>query len=307
MNDFSGAFGNLGINTQASPQAKPNGVAPGQSILGQVSNTARKEGSRIVIAGLEKMGKTSLAADAPRAMLVQLEVGGATVKIPKTPFLTSYGQVMQFMDEVKASCMAGTFQAQTLIFDTATALERYIHDATIMADNKGKQSMETAHGGYGKAYAYANGLFDDFLKAADELAINAGINIIFTCHVFASTQLDPQHGEFDQWDLLLHSPKNNKTYGKREMITQWADLVGFLYEPMFITKGDGEQLARGLSKNVGRVLGVSRTPGYVAGNRFGLTGECPIPDPTRNAYGVAWNTLAQGIYNASGIDLFNRD
>lgn len=303
MNDFSSAFGNI---VPAQP-AKPTQGSAGPSILGRVTRGRTKQGARIVIGGQEKQGKTTLAADAPRAMLVQLEVGGAVVSIPKTPLLSSYGEIMQFIAEVKAEAQAGRFEAQTLVFDTATALEMRINDATVAADNKGKQSMETAHGGYGKAYAYANGLFDDFLQACDELAIHGGINIVLTCHVFAAKQIDPAFGEYDQWDLLLHSPKNNKTYGKREMITQWADLVGFLHEPFFVTKGEGENLQRGQSKNIGRVLGVSRTPGYVAGNRYGMTGEIVIPDPNQQGYGSAWNALAQAIHNASGIDLFNRD
>lgn len=304
MNDFSSAFGNVNIRPQANNNAHNQA---GGSILSQVTSGRPKQGQRIVLAGQEKVGKTSLACDAPRAMLVQLEVGGATASVPKTPLLTNFGQVMGFLGEVKTECQAGRFQAQTLVWDTATALERMIHEATVAADNKGKQSMETAHGGYGKAYAYANGLFDDFMRECDELAQYGGINHIFTCHVFPAKQIDPAFGEYDQWDLLLHSPKNNKTYGKREMLTQWADLVGFLHEPMFITKGEGEALARGQSKNLGRVLGVSRTPGYVAGNRYGLTGECPIPDPTRNKFGVSWNVLAQAIYDSSGVDVFNRD
>lgn len=303
MNDFSSAFGNI---VPQQPR-QPTGPAAGGSILGRVTSGRPTQGARIVIGGQEKQGKTTLGADAPRAMLVQLEVGGAVVSIPKTPLLGSFGEVMQFMDEVKAEAQAGRFEVKTLVFDTATALEMRINDATVAADNKGKQSMETAHGGYGKAYAYANNLFDDFLKACDELAIFGGINIVLTCHVFAAKQIDPAFGEYDQWDLLLHSPKNNKTYGKREMITQWADLVGFLHEPMFITKGEGEQLSRGQSKNLGRVLGVSRTPGYVAGNRYGMTGEIPIPDPNRSGYGTAWNALADAIFKASGIDLYNRD
>lgn len=305
MNDFSSAFGNAGVQPRQPSNGMP--TQQGGSILGQVQAGRTQQGQRIVIAGVEKVGKTSLACDAPRAMLVQCEVGGAAVNVPKTPFLTAWGQVMQFLDEVRVECMAGRFQAKTLVWDTATALERMIHEQTIADDRQGRQSMETAHGGYGKAYAYANGLFDEFTKRCDELAIHAGINHVFTCHVFAAKQIDPAFGEYDQWDLLLHSPKNNRTYGKREMITQWADLVGFLHEPMFITKGEGEALQRGQSKGVGRVLGVSRTPGYVAGNRYGLTGECPIPDPTRNKFGASWNVLAEAIYNAVGIDLLNRD
>lgn len=304
MNDFSSAFGNLNIQPQQNNNAHNQG---GGSILDQVTAGRPTQGQRIVIAGQEKMGKTSLACDAPRPLLVQLEVGGAAVKVPKTPFLTQWSQVMGLLYEIRSRCQAGTFESKTLVWDTATALERMIHEQTIADDNKGRQSMETAHGGYGKAYAYANGLFDEFTKLCDELSIFAGINHVFTCHVFAAKQIDPAFGEYDQWDLLLHSPKNNRTYGKREMLTQWADLVGFLHEPMFITKGEGEQLQRGQTKGFGRVLGVSRTPGYVAGNRYGLTGECPIPDPTRNKFGSSWNVLADAIYNAVGIDLYNRD
>ena len=305
MNDFASAFGNAGIQIQQRGNVPT--MADGGSILGSVTSGRTTQGQRIVIGGVEKIGKTSLAADAPRCMLVQMEAGGVAVDIPKTPLLSTFPQVMQFMNEVKAAAQAGTFEAKTLAFDTATALELAINNQTIMDAGGGRQTMETAHGGYGKAYAYANGLFDDFLKLADELAIFGGINIILTCHVFAAKQTDPAFGEYDQWDLLLHSPKNNKTYGKREMLTQWADMVGFLHEPMFITKGEGEQLQRGVSKNMGRVLGVSRTPGYVAGNRYGLTGEITIPDPNRNRFGTAWNVLAEAIWQAKGIDVYNRD
>lgn len=304
-NNVAAAFGQVGITPQTSNNMPTSGTGP--SILDQVSNVRPKQGKRIVIGGLEKMGKTRLAADGPRTMLVTLEIGAEEVNVPKTPLLSHWWQVLQFLDEVRASCEAGTFAAFTLAWDTLTALERIMHAETIRVDNKGRQSMETAHGGYGKAYAYANGLMSDFMEKCDYLASKFGINHIFTCHIFPAKQVDPAFGEYDQWDLLLHSPKNNKTYGKREMITQWADLVGIITEPFFITQGEGETLQRGVTRNNGRVLVVSRTPAYVAGNRFGLTGEIPIPDPTRNQYGTAWNTLADAIYQSSGVDLYNRD
>lgn len=274
------------------------------SMLASVTEGTTQTGQRIVIAGVEKIGKTTLACNAPKPLLVPLEVGYAAMSIPKTRVPANYGEVMGLIAEVKAASMAGTFPAKTLIFDTGTALERLIDLQTIEDDPKSKTkrlTMETAHDGYGKAYAHSNQLFDNFLKALDELAIYGGINIIITAHVFASRGIDPIHGEYDTYDLLLHSPKNNKSHGKREMLTQWADLVGLLYEPMFITKGDGDQLARGQSMNRGRVLGVSRTPGYVAGNRYGINGEIPIPAQN------GWNALALAIYNASGIDLGNHN
>ena len=41
----------------------------------------------------------------------------------------------------------------------------------------------------------------------DTLALYYGINIVFTCHVFANLVVDPQVGEYSSWDLLLHSPE----------------------------------------------------------------------------------------------------
>lgn len=258
----------------------------------------------MVVAGLEKMGKTTLACGAPYPLLVPLEIGYGGVQIPKTDMLHDFSSVVTLVDEIKAYAAAGQFPYRTLIFDSCTALERMLHDAVLRTDssyasgNAKGLTMEAALGGYGKAYAFANERFSAFLDSLNYLAVYYGINIIFTCHVFAAKLVDPNAGEYDSWDLLLHSPKNQKTYGKRELITQWADVVGFLYEPLYISQG--ENISRGHSQNKGRVLGLSRTPSYVAGNRFGLDGEIAIPKDG------GWNAFAQALYNQSGVNVYTQ-
>lgn len=276
------------------------------SILGAVTTGVTRAGLRMVIAGQEKMGKTTMAAGAPGALLVPLEVGYSGVSVAKTPMLQTLEETQQFLAEVVALARAGQFPYKTLVFDSATALERQIHDAVIRRDplsgRGGKKTitMDSAHGGYGKAYGIANEELDGLLATFDQLAVYAGINIVLTCHVFSSKIMDPTSGEYDSWDLLLHSPKNQKTYGKRERISQWADVIGFLYEPIFVSKDD--KMTRAVSQNKGRVIGLNRTPGYLAGNRFGITGEYPIPGPPQNG----WNTFAQVLHHFSGIDVFTR-
>lgn len=273
------------------------------SILQYVDTEYRQEGIRIIIAGLEKVGKTTLASGAPGALLIPLEIGYSGIRVAKTPILQTFEDVTALLQEILEQCQQGTFGYKTIIFDSATALERQIHssvlrmDASYVEGNKKAVTMESALGGYGKAYTYANEKFDWFLKTCDHLAVNFNINIVLTCHVFAAKLIDPNSGEYDSWDLLLHSPKNQKTYGKREVITQWADIIGFFYEPLYVTKGDN--MTKGVSANKGHVLGVSRTPSYVAGNRFGLVGEVPIPKDN------SWNNFAKYIYDASGINLYN--
>ena len=272
-------------------------------ILDYVSNSSAQTGMRAVISGVEKVGKTTLACDAPRVLLVPLEQGFSGVRVNKTPMLETLGDTMTLLEEIVTQIQRGQFTYQSLVFDSATALERRIHEAVLMTDptwakgNRKALTMESALGGYGKAYQYANELFYGFLQRCDWIS-NAGINIILTCHVFAAKVIDPTAGEYASWDLLLHSPKNQKSYGKREMLTQWADLLGFLHEPIYVT--EGKTLNKAISAKQGRVLGINRMPGYVAGNRYNMIEDISIP----REHG--WNNLASSVYNSSGRDFFNR-
>lgn len=278
------------------------------SILGQVSTVKVQAGQRIVIAGAEKVGKTTLACGAPGALLIPLEMGYASQTVPHTPMLTTWEQIESLCVELLQGAQAGRIaRGSSLVWDSATALERAIHDYCIRTDpkykagNATKITMESAHEGYGKAYNLANELFGRWTRYMDELAFHGGINTIVTCHVFASHVIDPAHGEYEQWDLLLHSPKNQKTYGKREFITQWADMIGFLHEPMFIIKAEkNEVMNKAVSSNQGRVMAVDRTPSWVAGNRYNMSGSVPIP------LVAGWNYLADAIYKSCGIDIYNR-
>lgn len=272
-------------------------------ILDYVNHSSAQTGMRAVISGVEKVGKTTLACDAPRVLLVPLEQGFSGVHVNKTPMLETLDDTMTLLEEIVTQIQRGQFTYQSLVIDSATALERRIHEAVLRTDptwakgNRKALTMESALGGYGKAYQYANELFHGFLQRCDWIS-NAGINIVLTCHVFAAKVIDPTAGEYDSWDLLLHSPKNQKSYGKREMLTQWADLIGFLHEPIYVT--EGKTLNKAISANQGRVLGINRTPGYVAGNRYNMIEDISIP----REHG--WNNLAHSVYNSSGRDFFNR-
>jgi hypothetical protein len=274
-------------------------------ILDCVTHSSARTGIRAIIMGVEGVGKTTLACNAPRVLLMPLEAGYSGVKVNKLPALENFDFVMQALDEIEQKCKEGTFPYMTLVVDSATALERLIHqnvletDPTYAKGNKKAVTMESALGGYGKAYTYANEKFGSFLGKCDTLANVYGINIVMTCHTFAAKVVDPTAGEYDSWDVLLHSPKNQKTYGKREMVTQWADLIGFLHEPIFVT--EGKTMNRGMSANQGHQLGVARTTSYVAKNRFNLSELIPIPREQ------GWNHLAHAIYTGSGVDVYNRD
>ena len=273
------------------------------SLLQNITTGVSQGGVRMVILGQEKMGKTSLICQAPNCLLIPTEIGFAGVTIAKTPLVESLDSLFTLLDEITYYCSTKQFPYQSLGFDSATAIERLIHEKVISTDptnKKGANTMDSAHGGFGKAYNLANQYFEDLLRKWDVLANSYGINILITCHTFACTVVDPTVGEFETWDILLHSPKNLKTYGKRELLTQWADAIGFLYEPLLIVSENKNDSSRAISQNKGRVLGLSRTPSYVAGNRYNVVGEISLSKEN------GWNELAHVIYTSCGKDLYRR-
>ena len=278
--------------------------------LNSITRGGPQTGQRIIIAGAEGVGKTTLACNAPNSLLIPLEAGYGNIKTARLPnVLTTWAEVENLCNELIGAAKVGKLaKGSSLVWDSITALERIIHAEVLNRDTDANKkalgkthSMETGHGGYGKAYPIANELFATWLRYNDELALYGKINIVVTCHTFIVRVIDPAAGEYDATDLLLHSPRNSKTYGKREHITQWADCIGFLHENVFVSKQEGDKLSRGISANQGRVLEIERNPAWTAKNRYGMTGSVPIPRE------MGWNALADAIHKSSGIDCFNRD
>src|SRR5665648_44651 len=105
------------------------------SILSQVKQTSMAAtGIRVVIAGVEKVGKTTLACSAPRPLLIPLEQGYMGINVNMTPRPASFQEVLALLDEIIAACQKGQFIYKSLVFDSGTALERLIHDVIIETD-----------------------------------------------------------------------------------------------------------------------------------------------------------------------------
>jgi len=276
------------------------------NMLGSITSSQRRTGIRMVIYGMEKQGKSTLACSSPNPLLIPLEMGYAGINVPIVPNIEHYNQVMALLDEIMTAVSHGAFQFQSLVFDSATALERMLHQAVLESDpgwakgNRKAITLESAHGGYGKARLYALDLWNAFLQKCDWLS-QAGINIVITSHAFAAKVIDPAFGEFDQWNILLYSPKNNKSYGARELICQWADCVGFLHTPFYTSEAKDSSLVKAISANKGRVLAVNYAPSWVAGNRYRLTTDGIQIPPEKG-----WNSLAHAIYSTCGLDYYAR-
>ncbi|CAB4131730.1 AAA domain containing protein, partial [uncultured Caudovirales phage] len=106
------------------------------SMLGSVVSGPAMTGQRIVIAGAEKVGKTTLACDAPNSLLVPLEIGYASIRTPRIPqMLTTWEEVENLCIELLQAAQAGRIaRGSSIVWDSATALERIIHAKIISLD-----------------------------------------------------------------------------------------------------------------------------------------------------------------------------
>src|SRR5665213_3255245 len=169
------------------------------SILSTITTAPAQTGQRIVISGVEGVGKTSLATGAPNSLLIPLEAGFASVKTPRLPnILTTWTEIETLCKELIAEAQAGRIaKGSSLVWDSATAIERIFQEETLRVDEAGRKkhgknhSMATAHDGYGKAYLVARKYFSEWLGYMDQLSLYGGINNIVTVHVFAATIVDP--------------------------------------------------------------------------------------------------------------------
>jgi energy-coupling factor transporter ATP-binding protein EcfA2 len=256
------------------------------SYLAKAVNRKLAKGIRTVIYGSEGSGKTTLATSAASSILLPTEDGWVGLDkesdIVVLPTIATYEDILGIIRELAVLLQSdpANFPFKNIIIDSATALERLIHDYTLRSDPKYatgvKLTMESAHGGYGASYSFANDIFTKLLGSFDWF-VAKGINVTITCHAMAITEKDTIAGdEYTTMDCALHSPKNGKSTGKREIIKQWCDILGYLHTPIYVTGKEGG-FKTAMSASSDKVLGLHGNPKYAAKNRFSVQEPLIIP------------------------------
>jgi hypothetical protein len=250
--------------------------------LSSISRTKHATPPRIIIFGPEKCGKSTFFAGgyvngqhqdgAPKPIFIRTEDGLNGLDVDAFPLAETYQQVT----EAIGALITETHDYQTVVIDSADWLERLIHQHVINSctnDVRGIKTMESAHGGYGKAYSVALSYWREILAGLDMLNRQKGMVVGIICHSTVVTVNDPFLPEpIDKWETKLHKP--SKGTGARDLISEWADVIGFAQREAFVarkTTADGKQIVRGSSPiGTSNKLHLVGSPGVVAGNRYSL-------------------------------------
>jgi hypothetical protein len=231
------------------------------SLLEQVTKGREPKPPRLVIYGQEGIGKSSLAASAPKPIFIQTEDGLGEIACDKLPLAHSVNDVLQALGELLTS----DHSYQTVVIDTLDWLERLIHAQVCQDFGPVKyDSIEKVDGGYQRGYVHALTHWRKVIEALDKLRHTKGMACLLVAHAKFEKYELPGESPVDRYSPRLH--KHAAAF-----LCEWADSVLFATWKMNPHKTKEDQN--------GRILRTVCGPHCVAKNRFGLAPEIPLSWP----------------------------
>lgn len=231
---------------------------------------------KVVIYGVEGIGKSTLAAQFPGVLFIDTEGSTKELDVARFDPPTSWAMLLaevQYVIDHPQIC-------QTLVIDTADWAEQ-IMIADLCARNKW-EGLETP--GYGKGYQYAAEEWGSQLLNRLTDVVRRGVNVVFTAHaLLRKVDLPEESNSYDHWEM-----KTSKKVAP--MLREWADMVLFLHYDIQVYKS-GEKDKKGKAQGGRRVMETTHTPYWDGKNRYGLPDKLPL-DFGQIAQLFAWPTAA---------------
>jgi hypothetical protein len=228
------------------------------SILKTVRTGKVVRPQRGVIYGVESVGKTTLAAQAPSPIFLDIEGGSSHLDVPRLD-IKNWTDMMTALDELAA----GGHGYQTVVVDSADWAERLAVE-NLLAETK-QPSIESF--GYGKGWVQAAERFARFLGKLDA-CVDAGMHVLVIGHAHIRRVEPPdQMAAYDRYEPKLAKQTS-------PLLKEWADELYFAqFKTKLIEADSGKMKARGGKE---RVLLTTHSAAYDAKTRAGLAEELPL-------------------------------
>lgn len=224
----------------------------------EVQQTMQIEPMKILIYGVEGIGKTTFASKFPDPIFIDTEGSTGFINARKLPNPTSWTMLLDELEDIKSDP-----RGKTLIIDTLDWAER-LAKKYLMDKNKWAAIDST---NYGSRYVALSDEIGKLLNKLTEIK-DLGINVVLTAHAETKKhELPDEMGQYDKYTLKLE---------KRDagLAKEWADMILFFnYKTTIISdsKSNSKKATGGQ-----RVMYTTYKPAWDAKNRLGLPDELPI-------------------------------
>ena len=234
--------------------------------LNSISNAMRQRAPRIILLGVEKIGKSTFAAGSDRPIFLPIkgEEGIDSIDVPQFPTCNVFDDVLQ--------CVYTLYREEhnygTVVIDSVSALEALIWTETCCKNGNAK-SIEKVGGGYAKGYIEALSEWREITEALDMLRRDKNMASILIGHVKVKRFDDPTGPSYDQYQFDLHDKAANLLY-------RWADVILFCNTKVIVKTQDvgfNKETSRGIDITGGqRFLYTQKRPAHPGGGR-GVYGQ----------------------------------
>lgn len=207
---------------------------------------------RVALYGVPGIGKSTLAASAPKPLFIDLEGGLGRIECDKTPRISTWAEL------IEALRFAYQSDYETVVIDTLDGLEELIRKHACETNNW--KSIEAA--GFGKGYVVMQEKLQEILNMIDALVVK-GKNTIMIGHEVIKTFSAPDQDAYDRYQLKMNTRLSGIVVGR-------MDAVFFAqYETFLKSDKTNEDRLRALGTGK-RILRTQESPAWIAKNRFGL-------------------------------------
>jgi hypothetical protein len=237
---------------------------------------------RIVLLGVEKIGKSSFGARANDPIFIPIkgEEGIDSIDVNKFPVVRCYDDLLACM---RTLC-SEAHDHQTVVIDSASTLEPIIWQDVCKREGN-VPSIEKVGGGYGKGYTEALSRWRQITDSLDALREARGMASIIVGHVKVKRFDDPAGPSYDQYQFDINDKAANLLY-------RWADAIWFANTKVVVKAEDvgfSKEKHRGIDITGGaRYLYTQKRPAHPGGGR-GIFGQIPYELP------LSWGSVMDAV------------
>ncbi len=222
----------------------------------KITKGKQQRAQRVVLYGVESVGKSTFAAQFPNPLFLDIEQGTSHLNVDRCD-IGSWKQLTDSLAEAKAT------DYETIVIDSADWAERLCVE-DLLATSK-KTSIEDF--GFGKGWVMVAERMSRMLASVDTL-IEVGKNVVLIAHSkIVRFEAPDALAAYDRYELKLSKQSS-------PLLKEFADELWFL---RFKTKVSTTDTGRG--KGIGgkeRILLTTHSAAYDAKTRSGLAEELPL-------------------------------
>lgn len=220
---------------------------------------------RVLIYGVEGVGKTTFGSKAPNPVFISPE--GGTDELSQgvqMPNIATWNDVRDAVREL----ITAEHPYKTLVIDSADWVEKLAH---VQIVGKAGKSITQANGGYGAGYRESEIMHKGLIDDLSILREGRGMNIIVTAHYQVKTVKDPEATQdYDAFEIKCHEMVSS-------LWREWVDCLLFARFKTYTKIGDDKEKAIALTDGA-RVVYTQKKPAFQAKNRYGLPPEMPFTE-----------------------------